>query len=665
MPTLQDANFAAKALSQALTKTRASDLITRNNPTDPGGFVQVELVFRNGAVFDGTAFAPAGTVVRVSGGTISYVGPESDAGPLGAAEPVDLRGGTLFPGFIDAHVHPVFSGDRLCRCDLSGARTAPEYLEIIAAYAAAHPEAEWITGGGWSMEAFPGGIPTRELLDSVVSDRPVFLPNRDGHGAWVNTRALEIAGIEASTPDPADGRIERDAAGQPAGCLQEGAANLVSRLLPATTEDDWHAGLLAAQDYLLSLGITGWQDAIVGRSPGVPDPIGAYLRAARSGTLLANVVGALWWDRNRGIEQLGELIERRRDGQAGRFRATSVKMMLDGVAENHTAAMLEPYLDGHGCSTGHSGLDFIDPAELPRFVTALDAEGFQVHFHALGDRAVRNALDAIEAARTANGSSLRHHLAHLQVVHPDDIPRFARLSATANMQPLWAAHEPQMDELTIPFLGDRRSGWQYPFGSLLASGAALCAGSDWSVSSPNPLWGAHVAVNRSVPETAAESAAEPFLPEQALPRAAILAAYTSGSARVNGLEDVTGSVRPGLDADFAIVDADLATGPDHEIGQAAVSSTWVRGVMAYQANLAKAAEQDSARPAGLAGIEEERWAGERAAARRCPSRQQPLRRRSRSPPAAGAPAATRRQATCRPPRAWSSPPRSEPSRSPR
>ncbi|HUJ05446.1 MAG TPA: amidohydrolase [Streptosporangiaceae bacterium] len=552
-----------------------------------------ELAFHNGAVFDGAAFAPPGTVVRVSDGTISYVGPAAQAGPLGRAEPVDLRGGTLLPGFIDAHVHPVFAGDRLCRCDLTGVRTAAEYTAIIAAYAAAHPQAEWITGGGWSMEAFPGGVPTKDLLDAVVPDRPVFLPNRDGHGAWVNSRALELAGIDVGTPDPADGRIERDAAGQPAGTLQEGAAGLVSRLLPELTADDWYAGLLAGQDYLLSLGITGWQDAIVGRSPGLADPIDAYLRAAAAGTLAGHVVGALWWDRHRGLDQLPELIERRRVGQAGRFRATSVKMMLDGVAENHTAAMLEPYLDGHGCSTGRSGLDFIDPAELPRFVTALDRHGFQVHFHALGDRAVRNALDAIEAAREANGAGagqhgvgsqgvLRHHLAHLQVVHPDDIGRFARLSATANIQPLWATHEPQMDELTIPFLGERRSSWQYPFGSLLAAGAPMCAGSDWSVSSPDPLLGAHVAVNRSLPAAHGEATGDPFLPEQAIGRSAILAAYTSGSARVNGIDDVTGSIRPGLEADFAVTDADLAAAADRAIGLASVTSTWVRGEERYR-----------------------------------------------------------------------------------
>ena len=541
-----------------------------------------DLLFCHGSVFDGRRFLPPGTCVRVSGGRITAVGP---AGPAGSADVVDLQGGTLVPGFIDAHAHPLFAGVQLRHCDLREAPTASGYVELVAAYARDHPDEEWITGGGWSLDAFPGGLPDRHALDAVVSDRPVFLPNRDGHGTWVNSRALELAGIDRSTPDPHDGRIERDAAGDPTGMLQEGAAQLVSRLLPPATENDWDQALQAAQSRLLSLGITGWQDAIVGRDHGSQgaDPLNAYLRAVRAGTLLANVVGALWWDRNRGLEQLPELIGRREEGHAGRFRATSVKMMLDGIAESHTAAMLEPYLDGGGCATEHSGLDFIDPAELPRFVTALDREGFQVHFHALGDRAVRHALDAVEAARRASGGQGgRHHLAHLQVIHPDDIPRFSQLSATANIQALWATHEPQMDDLTIPFLGERRSAWQYPFRSLQDAGSQLCAGSDWPVSSPNPLRGAHVAVNRSLPADAGGHGRDPFLPQQRLDLAAILAAYTSGSARVNGLDAVTGSIREGLDADFAVIDADLSHIGNHEICRAAVTATWVRGQLVYQ-----------------------------------------------------------------------------------
>jgi predicted amidohydrolase YtcJ len=568
-----------------------------------------ELLFCNGTIFDGYRFLPQGSAVRVRGGRITGLEAEpgqpggragdgrvasiSTASPAGRATIIDLGGGTLLPGFIDAHVHPVFAGDQLRRCDLSGALTQSEYIDIIARYAREHPGAEWITGGGWSMEAFPAGVPMAAPLDAVVSDRPVCLRNRDGHGAWVNTKALQLAGIDKTTPDPKDGRIERDERGNPAGMLQEGAAGLVSRLIPAPTEDDWDAGLQAAQAYLLSLGVTGWQDAIIGDRPGAGDPMGAYLRAARADTLKATVVGALWWGRERGADQLAELVERRSQAQRerpDRFRATTVKMMLDGVAENHTAAMLEPYLDGHGCQTDVSGLDFIDPELLPRYVTDLDREGFQVHFHALGDRAVRNALDAVQSARQASdGTGQRHHLAHLQVVHPDDIRRFAELEATANIQALWAAHEPQMDELTIPFLGERRSSWQYPFRSLAAAGANLCAGSDWPVSSPNPLWAAHVAVNRVVPPGARRDprdrgivGRDPFLPEERLGLSAFLAAYTSGSARVNSLEASAGAVQPGLDADFAIADADLRTVSSHEIGRATVTQTWIRGELVYQ-----------------------------------------------------------------------------------
>jgi predicted amidohydrolase YtcJ len=538
-----------------------------------------ELVFHHGTVFDGRRFLPEGSTVRVRGGRIAGVGP---AGPLGNAVPVDLGGGTLLPGFIDAHVHPVFAGDQLRHCDLRPASTAGGYVELVAAYARDHPGEEWITGGGWSMDAFPGGIPTRDLLDAVVADRPVFLPNRDGHGAWVNTAALRAAGIDRSTPDPADGRIERDAGGEPVGMLQEGAASLVTPLLPERTDDDWYQALLTAQQHLFSLGITGWQDAIVGPYQGTADPLDAYRRATAAGTLRATVVGALWWDRHQGLEQVAGLVRKRSAAGQGPFRATSVKMMLDGVAETHTAAMLEPYLDGAGCSTGHSGLDFIDPDELPRYVTALDREGFQVHFHALGDRAVRNALDAVAAARRANAAGPRHHVAHLQVVHPDDIGRFASLSATANIQPLWATHEPQMDELTIPFLGERRAGWQYPFRSLQAAGATMCAGSDWPVSSPNPLWGAHVAVNRDLPAPAGGGRGDQFLAAQALSLESVLAAYTSGSAWVNGLEAVSGSIAEGLDADLAVVDADLSRLPAPEIGRAAVTRTWVRGQLVYE-----------------------------------------------------------------------------------
>jgi predicted amidohydrolase YtcJ len=298
--------------------------------------------------------------------------------------------------------------------------------------------------------------------------------------------------------------------------------------------------------------------------------------------LVASVVGALWWDRHKDLEQLDYLLDRRAQVAGERFVASTVKMMLDGVAENHTAAMLEPYLDTDGCASETAGLDFIDPDRLPAFVTALDRAGFQVHFHALGDRAVRHGLDAIEAARTANpDSAQRHHLAHLQVVHPDDVARFATLRATANIQSLWAQHDPQMDELTIPYLGERRSGWQYPFRALQRAGAAMCAGSDWPVSSPNPFMAIHVAVNRSLPTGSGGSGGDPFLPEQSISLATALSGYTSGSAKTNGVDDHAGAISSGYDADLVVVDADLAHVDSSDIHATRVGQTWIRGRLVH------------------------------------------------------------------------------------
>ncbi|MFJ4523356.1 amidohydrolase [Streptomyces sp. NPDC088810] len=540
--------------------------------------MHADLLFTGGPVL--TPEGRTATAVAVTGDRITAVGHaevRALAGPR--TEVVDLAGRLLLPGFQDAHVHPVPAGLELSQCDLTRATTAEETVAAVRAYADAHPEREWILGGGWSMEAFAGGTPTKELLDAVVPDRPVYLPNRDHHGAWVNSRALELAGVGRDTPDPADGRIERDASGEPSGTLQEGAMQLVGRLAPPATPADRLAALLRAQRHLHALGITAWQDALVGDFLGMDDPAQAYLTAAQDGSLTARVVGALWWDRERGAEQIPELVEKRAASSRGRFRAGAVKLMLDGVAENGTAALLDPYLDRCGCRTANRGKSFIDPGELPRYVTELDALGFQCHFHALGDRAVRDALDAVEAARTANGpNDTRPHLAHLQVVHPDDVPRFARLGATANIQPLWAAHEPQMDELTIPFLGPERAARQYPFGALLRSGARLAAGSDWPVSSPDPLQGIHVAVNRVEPG----GTGPVFLPDERLGLADALSAYTAGSAYVNHLDE-TGRVAAGALADLVVLDRDPFAGPPEAIAETAVALTYVGGECVYAA----------------------------------------------------------------------------------
>jgi predicted amidohydrolase YtcJ len=541
-----------------------------------------DLILAGGSLWTEGMASPSTGALAVADGRIVAVGDDADVLALRGArtEVVDVAGGLVLPGFQDAHVHPVMAGVDMNRCDVHHCESADEALTAIRRYAEANPDLPWIVGGGWSMSHYPGGTPTRQMLDAVVPDRPVYLVNRDGHGTWVNTRAIEAAGMHSGTQDPADGRIEREPDGYPAGTLHEGAGHLIDHLLPGITFDEQLAGLRVAQEHMFSLGITSWQDAAVGAMFGQDDILPVYLHAARSGDLVARVVGSLWWDRARSSDQIDELVDRRGDGGAGRFRPTTVKMMLDGVAENYTAAMLEPYEDGCGCATENSGLDFVDPVGLLEYVPRLDALGFQVHFHALGDRAVRNALDAVEAARAANGpDGGLHHLAHLQVVHPDDIPRFARVGATANIQTLWAAHEDQMDELTIPFLGERRASWQYPFAGLLRAGAQLAAGSDWPVSSADPLAAIHVAVNRMVP--GAEEGTEPLYAEQALPLAVAMAAYTAGTARINGHADSTGHLREGALADLAVLDRDPFAGNADEIASTTVVRTYVEGQQVY------------------------------------------------------------------------------------
>lgn len=551
-----------------------------------------------------------GVIVAVDADLSAWRGPDTEV--------VDLAGGMLHAGFVDAHIHPIQGGLERLSCDLSEGASLDDYARIITDYTRTNPprgcdaSRTWITGGGWAMSAFAGGTPSAAELDAIEAIRPVFLYNRDHHGAWANSAALALAGITAETPDPADGRIERLPDGSPQGTLHEGAASLVAAVAPTPSPDDEYAALLEAQRYAHSLGITGWQDAIVGDYFGASDTALVYRRALAEGRLTVDVVGALWWDRARGVEQVPDLVAKReahaRDlGPASRFRLSAVKIMADGVVENGTASMLEPYLGEFSEGEHPRGIAFVGGQALTDAVIALDAAGFSAHIHVIGDRATRDALNAFEAASVANGwfsngaawrpatDARRHHLAHLQFVHPDDVARFAALGVTANMQALWACYEPQMRELTVPIVGPERVAMQYPFASILraegdASGGSsaatdarprLCAGSDWPVSTPDPWQAIHVAVNRTLPADDPEHDPEPLLAHEALTLAEALDAYTAGSAFINGRgpgdAEVTGIIAVGAAADLAATDRDPFAGPAASIHATRNVGTWVAG----------------------------------------------------------------------------------------
>jgi hypothetical protein len=509
------------------------------------------MVLTNGRIYTVDGNRSWAEAVAITEGKISFIGSaaEAEASIGGNTTVLDLDGRMLLPAFQDSHIHPIGAGIEASRVDLNGLDDVGAYRAAIGEYATANPDVEWITGGGWSMSEFgPGGRPSKSIIDELVPDRPAYLSSADGHTGWANSRALEIAGIDDDTPNPPDGIIDRDPeTGETIGSLQEGAMTMVTRHIPPETLQDRIAGLRYSIDLLHSYGITAITDAIVNR----PE-LETYETLDANGELDLRVIGSLWWDRNRGLEQMDDLIALRDEfNNGGQLRPTAIKIMQDGVMENYTAAMLEPY----HVESGTKGIPMVEPEQLRQAVVAADAAGFQVHFHAIGTAAVRQSLDAIEEALLENGqNNLRHHISHLQMIHPDDISRFRELEAIANFQPLWAYNDDYVTELTVPFVGEERAQWMYPIKSVLDTGAVVAFGSDWSVSTANPLPQIETAITRL---SATGEDYPVMLPEERIDLESAIAAFTINAAFLNRHEDVTGSVEVGKHADLIVLDRNL------------------------------------------------------------------------------------------------------------
>jgi predicted amidohydrolase YtcJ len=421
------------------------------------------------------------------------------------------------------------------------------------------------------LPIFPNGNPHKSLLDSIVADRPVYLSAADGHSAWVNSKALEIAGITKDTPDTPSGRIERDPkTGEPTGTLREDAVDLVAKHLPEYAQKDYIAGLKRGLEMANRFGITSLQEASADSTH-----LEAYLELDRKDELTARVVTAMYIDPAKGLIQIPRLIAFRKKYHGKRLRACAVKIFADGVIEARTAAVLQPYLDH-----GDLGKPNWDAETLEKIVAALDSAKFQVHIHAIGDRGIRMALDAFQAAREKNGSrDSRHHIAHLELIDPDDISRFRQLGVVANFQPLWAYADLYITDLTEPALGPERSRWLYPIASVLKTGAVIACGSDWSVSSMNPLDAMQVAVTRRGLE---DSTGAVWRPQELVELAPMLAGYTINGAYVNFEEKETGSLEVGKAADLIVLDRNLFEIPAHAIHRTKVLLTLLEGKEVYR-----------------------------------------------------------------------------------
>ena len=539
------------------------------------------IVFHTGKVYTVNERQPWATAIAVKKERIVYVG--DDEGVLEFIGPgtrvVNLAGKMLLPGFQDAHVHPIEAGMSYLGCSLHGATSIAEYLAVLETCDRRFPGSTFVDGGGWTMDLFPNGLPDKKLIDSVIPARPVILKSATGHQLWVNSAALEMAGIDSDSVDPPRGRIDRYAGSNvPSGSLQENSAmNLVLDARPPYSEEQMVAALQFGQFYLNQYGVTSIQDALLkldGNEAYVGGP--TYMALEESGNLTLKVSGAIVWNTDLGVEQIPRILEARERFSSRRLKARSVKIWLDGVLEVHTAALLEPYSDKEDGTTGEL---LIPPKMLREVIAKLDALDFQIHFHAIGDAAIRASLDAIAEARSINGEKdNRHHISHIQLFNPADIPRFAELGVAANFQPYWAWADKFITELTIPKLGEERSQWLYPIKSLLDYGALVVFGSDWFVSSGNPLLGIETAITRRDP-LANESA--PFLDHQRIGLSAALKAYTLNSAYINFIEHETGSIEVGKQADLTVLDKNLFDLKPSEISEASVLLTLIDGERVY------------------------------------------------------------------------------------
>jgi predicted amidohydrolase YtcJ len=544
-------------------------------------------VFRNGTIWTGPA-EPGTDTLLVVDGVIAGVG--EDAVRLAAGRPetteVDLAGGFLMPSFGDGHAHPMLGG-----LESAGPRVRPcssvaEIVEAVRVYAQEHPDADWITGASYDSSLAPEGLFDARWLDDAVPDRPVVLRSWDYHTVWCNTVALERGGIDAHTPDPPLGEIPHRDDGSVLGTLREwGAVDLVMNRVPPRDPDVGVTALRTAADYYLARGVTWVQDAWVN-----PDDIDVYLEAARRDALGIRFNLAFYADPRYFDAQVATFAESRRrvtDAGSPLLTANTVKFFADGVVENETGALLAPYCSGlhqhprgqeRSDSGDQHGMQVWEGDTLAEAARRVDELGFQIHIHAIGDAAARQALDAIEHAITSNGPRDRRPvIAHAQLVDDADLDRFAQLGVIANMQPLWAQLDPLMTVLTVPRLGQERSDRQYRMNSLVRSGGQLAFGSDWPVSSGAPLDGIAIAVSR---RTAEGDPPEGWTPEEIMSIEPALLAYTASVAEqafAGQAGAPWGTIGVGASADLVWLDRDPRTTPALDVPGIVVRGTFLQG----------------------------------------------------------------------------------------
>jgi predicted amidohydrolase YtcJ len=504
-----------------------------------------DCIFVNGVVYTGGLNPSFEECLALRDGRIAYVGSLNGMpDELGTQEIIDLRGRMIVPGFTDSHAHPVEGFQLTCDADLGSADSLETIVHEVRQCAASHPHRSWVMAGNVVLATL-GPHLNRATLDTMVADRPLLLLGHDVHSGCLNSAALRAIGVTADTPDPDGGIYERDEHGHPTGVVHEAALYRLFRHLPQLGPDECALAMKKALHQAHRNGITGWFEAFVGQQL-----VDGYVRARDSGELKANVsLGLLV---SPGIElagQIRKLVEWRHNHDGGRVRLHTAKIFIDGVVESRTAALLNNYADAD-----HHGGAHWDVAELREAVFAADAAGFDLHFHTVGDRAVRMALDVLDALQRERGPrDRRAQLAHVQMIDAADAPRFAQTGAIASIQTVWADVPREQHALFTQLVGAERMNRMYAFGDLHRSGAMLSGGSDWPVSTQNPFVAIETAIRRAAPGDTRGAA---FLPEQSVDLATMMQAYTHNSAFSLRFDDQAGYLAAGRPASLAILSDD-------------------------------------------------------------------------------------------------------------
>jgi predicted amidohydrolase YtcJ len=518
----------------------------------------------------GTIWCSAGvqaTSLRIDNGRIVAI----DVQPQADDEIIDLQGKFLAPAFMDGHAHPLFAGRQAQGPLVNGLQTVDEILAEVKRFADTNPDQPWIIGGAYEAAIVERGDFLATWLDQVVPDRPVVLRAVDHHTIWVNSKAIEAAGITATTPDPDGGTIARNPDGTARGTLREPSAmDLVMGKSPAATiEKDVEAIAWASQQYL-DCGVTAATDAWI--EPGMAE---AYIAADKSGALHIDMNLFFLAQPDSWKERAASFVQLRKEiqdlGPKSLLRANTIKIILDGALSSGTAALLEPYLD----DPSSKGLLIWPDDLLLEAATHFDVQGFQLHLHAIGDAAVRQGLDLVEKLSTiAPRSDRRAVIAHAQLIHSSDMPRFAQLGVIANYQPLWMYLDPMNSKLIAPRIGDDRNNRQYQLASMIESGAQIAFGSDWPVTSQVPLEALAVPTHR---QTADRQPANGWSPQESIGIEQSLTFYTQGVAHQNFNEDRFGAIAVGMQADLMILENNPLTTPPHDVAKIKITAVYKKG----------------------------------------------------------------------------------------